>query len=143
MGKYDDIMYLEAPISKTHKHMSNNDRAAQFLPFAALTGYDAAILETARQVAEKKTISNEIKLAIGEKINKLNEVIKAHPSVCITYFEQDLKKDGGKYNTIESNIQKIIFDEKTLVLSNGQKIRFDDIYLLESLIFESDINYYF
>lgn len=143
MGKYDDIMYLDAPISKTHKHMSNNDRAAQFLPFAALTGYDAAILETARQVAEKKTISNDTKLLINDKIQRLNELIKSHPLVCITYFEKDLKKNGGKYITIEERVLKIIFNENVIILEDNKKIKFDDIYSIESSIFENDINCYF
>lgn len=143
MGKYDDIMYLDTPISKTHKQMTNNDRAAQFLPFAALTGYDAAILETARQVAEKKTISNDNKIEIGTKINKLSEIIKDHPLACITYFEKDSKKNGGKYITVEEKIQKIKFDEKTIILMSNIKILFDDIYSIESHFLDDDINYYF
>lgn len=143
MGKYDDIMYLDAPISKTHKQMTNNDRAAQFLPFAALTGYDAAILETARQVAEKKTISNDNKLIISNKIIQLTKVIKTHPSICITYFEKDLKKDGGKYVTIEKCVKKIIQEEKVILFDGNLKIKFDDIYSIESPIFTGDINYYY
>ena len=68
MGNYDDIINLPRHVSLTHKHMSMNDRAAQFLPFAALTGFDASIMETARLTAEKKILSNEDKINISNQI---------------------------------------------------------------------------
>ena len=136
MGKYDDIINLPPHISKTHKHMSNNDRAAQFLPFAALTGYDASIIETARMTVEKRTISSEDRENISKKLNILLQHIKEQPLIYITYFVKDTKKSGGEYVYCDCQIKKIDEFNKTLTLSNGIIISFDNIYCLASPIID-------
>lgn len=136
MGNYDDIINLPRHQSLAHKHMSMNDRAAQFLPFAALTGYDASILETARLTAEKKVLSNEDKLEISNQINILNSHIKERPTVYITHFVPDSKKDGGCYQVIEGKIKKIDDYTKQIIFENNVRIDINCIYSIKSSIID-------
>ena len=134
MDNYQDIINLPYVKSKTHKHMSNHDRAAQFAPFAALTGYEDLIVETARRVEKKKSISREKKEEISRKLqyivsNKIKCVVK------ITYFKKDKNKDGGEYIVIE--VTKIKIDTvKKVIVADGTKININDIYDVESDIFD-------
>lgn len=134
MNNYEDIINLPYVKSKTHKHMSNSDRAAQFAPFAALTGYEELIEETARVVEKKKTITREKREEISRKLqyiveNKIKCVVK------ITYFQKDKKKEGGQYITIE--VTKIKIDTiKKIIIADGVKINLSDIYEVESDIFD-------
>ena len=128
--KYDDIINLKRPISK-HPKLDISSRAAQFAPFAALTGYDDEIKETAR-LTDKKLELSEYDL---EKLNynflKINNIIKEKPKVKITYFIKDNKKSGGKELTIIENIKRIDLINSFIKLDNSTIINIDDIYKIE------------
>ena len=125
--EYDDIINLPHHQSKIHKPMSREERAAQFAPFAALTGHDAALKETERLTEEKKNIDENYKSILNEKLLDIQRKIKSEPLVSITYYIPDIKKDGGKYITITDYVKKISPYEKVIVLKNKTKIKFQDI----------------
>ena len=132
---YDDIINLPCPTSKRHPRMPMIDRAAQFAPFAALTGYDDAITETGRLTGEKLDLSDETKERIDLKINYLIEN-EENPDVTITYFVPDKKKAGGEYVTITDKIKKIDQYEHILIMEKGTKISLFEILAIESEIFD-------
>ncbi len=137
--QYDDIIDKVHHQPKTRKHMSLNDRAAQFLPFAALTGYDEAINETARLTVDKKALGPEDKALLNKRLMFVKSVTKEKPTISITYFVKDEKKDGGVYKTIETIVQAIDEARKVLILPNREEIRISDIYKIEGKIFEDEI----
>lgn len=137
--QYDDIIDKVHYQSKSRKHMSLNDRAAQFLPFAALTGYDAAIIETARITSEKKTLGPEDKQVLNKRLGVIKATIKDKPTFLITYFEKDEKKDGGTYKTIETTIQSVDEVNKLLILPNRDTISINDLYRIEGELFDNEI----
>lgn len=124
---YDDIINLEHHVSKKHPPMSLYARSAQFAPFAALTGYEDAVRETARETCEQIDIDDEIKAILDGKIQMLSEQIKKRPEVSITYFLQDLRKDGGAYITVEGVIKKIDTYNQNIVLVDKTEIPINDI----------------
>lgn len=120
---YSDIINLPHKVSTKHPHMSRENRAAQFAPFAALVGYDQVLTETRRLTDDQILLSDDAIEEINEKLQKIEETISSHPLAEITFFEKDLKKQGGKYTKTTKNIkkidtieQKIIFDDNTFVL---------------------------
>lgn len=127
MNKYKDIINLPHHASKTRKPMSLYNRAAQFAPFAALTGYDDAIKETARLTEERIELSDELKNMLNQKIKLIIENIKLQPEVAITYYVPDNKKSGGVYKTISGNVKRIDEVEKCIIFTNKLKIFFSDI----------------
>lgn len=127
MNKYDDIINLPHHVSKTRKPMTLYNRAAQFAPFASLTGYDDAIKETSRLTDKKIEISDELKNELNQKIKFISDNIKLKPKVTITYFVSDNKKSGGIYKTISGNVRRIDEVEKCLFFTNKLIIYFDDI----------------
>lgn len=125
---YQDIIFLKHHVSKVYPHMSKQDRAAQFSPFAALTGHNAAIEETGRLVDEKLELDqNQIDL-LNDKLQYIKNYIHNDLDIWITYFSKDLHKNGGKYITCYSHVKKIDEYRKWLILDNDLKIEFDDIY---------------
>ena len=96
-NKYDEILSLPHHVSKTRPQMPMSDRAAQFAPFAALTGYDSAIKETGRQTDEKIELDEEALTALDMKYQLLMDVFDDAPEVTITFFQPDERKAGGKY----------------------------------------------
>ncbi len=121
-NKYNDIINLEHHISKIHKQMSLENRAVQFAPFSALTGYDEAIKETTRITQDRIELDEELKHTLNKKIICINNQISSNPKVTITYFIPDSKKLGGKYQTITGNVRKIDKYNKIIMLINGLKI---------------------
>lgn len=136
MSKYDDIINLERPISKKRMPMSIENRAAQFAPFSALTGYEDAVKETARITDSKKILSEGIKEIINEKINYIKNNLKTIGEVNITYFLKDKKKTGGKYTTITDLVKKIDINNCLIYLRRGTIISFDDISNIDNPIFD-------
>ena len=134
---YDDIINLPHHVSKTHPHMSLADRAAQFSPFAALTGYEEAIKEAGRIVDEKIELSEEEKKEINRKLNYLNEHKKENIQITITYFLKDMKKNGGNYRQITSNLKRLDEIEKTILLADNTILRIDDIRKIQSPLFDT------
>ena len=107
MNKYQDILYLARPVSKVHQPMSKSNRAAQFSPFAALTGYEDAVQETARLTTNKITLSEDQIQIINSILNEISQYLPDSPYVQITYFEPDKRKQGGSYQQISGTIKKI------------------------------------
>ena len=131
--KYEDIINLSHHTSKKHPRMNKESRAAQFAPFAALTGYSEAVKETARITERQIELTNEEKLIISETLKNINDHIKNNPKVTITYFQKDTKKDGGKYLTITSNIKKIVPNEQHIILTDKTKIEINKIIYIEEI----------
>ncbi len=129
--QYDDIIDLPHHVSERHPEMPMIDRAAQFSPFAALTGYDAAIVETARLTDQKRELTEEKKQEISRELNALQARIKTDPAVTVVYFEVDGRKAGGAYRTVTGAVKKIDEYLGVLTLTNGMTIPFDDILSLE------------
>ena len=109
---YDDILQLSHPTSKTHPRMSRTARAAQFSPFAALTGYEAAIKETARLTDQELDLDDTMKAELNEKLSFLKKHLKDKPQISITFFVPDTKKTGGAYKTTTGWVKKILEYEK-------------------------------
>ena len=125
-NKYSDIINLPHHQSKNRPHMSNFDRAAQFSPFAALKGYDDEIDEAARFTETQLDADDERIREINEKLLLLKESARQHPTVKITYFKPDDKKDGGAYLTAEGPLKKLDEYNRLIHLVNT-KIPFDSI----------------
>lgn len=113
--------------------MSMEDRAAQFSPFAALTGYDAAIAETARLTDQRVELDEYERQALNEKLQFISEHLNEPPKVSITYFLPDARKDGGEYVTVTGNVKKIDDYEHKIVLMDGTRILMEDMIGIEGL----------
>jgi len=125
--KYDDIINLPHHESKKHSRMSLEARSAQFAPFAALTGYDEAIKETARQTDKRIEINEELKKFLNEKLKLIKKEIHKKPKIIVTYFVPDSKKEGGKYITVKGNVIKIDEYKKKMILENNTEISISEI----------------
>lgn len=128
---FDDIIDLPHHVSSSRPHMSLHDRAAQFSPFAALTGYESALKETSRLTTGKMELSEEELELLNYKIKKLQKCISTHPSVDITYFIPDERKEGGSYTSSIKNIKRIDDCLRILHFTDGTSIAIDDILSLE------------
>lgn len=131
---YDDIIDLPRHISKKRPQMSMIDRAAQFSPFAALTGYEAAIQETARLTEEQSFLDEDSKAELDRRLRVLTEQHIDKPEVDITYFQPDEKKEGGAYVTASGRIKKVDDVERTVCLMDGRKILIEQIVNVESSV---------
>ncbi len=136
MGNYDDIINLKRPISK-HPKMSLYQRSAQFAPFAALTGYEGQVKETARLTDRRIELDEEMKLILDLKIQVIKEMLSDNPEVEITYFIPDTRKDGGKYETIINNVKKIDSYNEHIIMQNNLKIEIKEIININSNIFKN------
>ncbi len=133
---YADIINYEYRGSETRKKMSLSDRAAQFAPFAALTGHDAAIVETAR-LTESRIELDEIQTReLNERLSKLSAFAIQHPTVTVRYFKPDIRKSGGAYLSLTGGFREINEAERLLVFDIG-KIPIDDIVSIEGDIFNT------
>lgn len=133
--QYDDIIDLPHHVSSSRPRMSMLDRAAQFSPFAALTGYDAAIKEMGRLTDRRIELSEDSRAALDRKQQLLVDNIADHPEVSVTYFIPDERKSGGAYVTVTGNVKKVDDYQRLLVLTNGTNVPFDEILELESDLF--------
>ena len=133
---YDDIINLPRHVSATRPHMTAIDRAAQFSPFAALTGYDSAIKETARLTGKRVELDEDVKDALSDRLQIIVDRIKEHPKIAITYFQPDAKKNGGAYVTAVSPAKKIDEYERVIVMTDGKTIPIDEIISIDGQIFE-------
>lgn len=132
---YDDIINLPRPISTKHPAMSLHDRAAQFSPFAALTGFGAAIIETARLTDSRVELDEYIKADLNARLAILQDQMDQQPKVSITYFQRDSLKAGGAYITSSGCVKKIDEYERVLVMEDTTKIPIDDILEIEAELF--------
>lgn len=126
-NSYDDIIDHPHHVSTQHPRMSMTDRAAQFSPFAALTGYGDVIKETARVTDRKPELSESEKTELDYKLQMVCDYPGEKPTVSITYFVPDLKKAGGSYHTISGQIKKIDDYKKQVVLLDKSTIDIDCI----------------
>ena len=136
-GKYDEIMRLPHHVSKTRPQMPMSDRAAQFAPFAALTGYDAAIKETGRLTDERIELDVEALSALDMKYQLLMEAHDDAPEVTITYFQPDERKAGGKYVSAVGAVKKIDDFERRITMRDGTRIPMDDVLSIDGELFSS------
>ena len=128
---YDDIIHLPHHTSRRRQAMPRIGRAAQFAPFAALSGYDDAVQETAR-LTDRLIEQDEESLALmNEKLHALLEVIKDQPEIIITYFEPDEKKAGGSYQRITGRIRRIDEINRLLILADRTAIPMDSIFEID------------
>ncbi len=134
MNDYDDIIRLPHHVSPTRPQMPRQDRAAQFSPFAALTGYEAATREAARLTEERIILDETAQDELDRKLQLLAATASARPEICCTCFQPDGKKDGGAYVAVCGAVKSVDSEKKQLVLDNV-RIPFADIYALEGEIF--------
>ena len=134
-GPYDDIIQLPHPTSARHPRMSLSNRAAQFSPFAALTGHKAEINETARLTDEKQILSEDVIAKLNEQLNLIKENIGTNPIVTITYFVPDDRKSGGAYISHTGVVKKIDEYNHTVILTDKTVIPIEQISEMQSDIF--------
>jgi len=135
--KYGDILNMPHHVSATRPQMPMSDRAAQFSPFAALTGYDAAIKETGRLTDTKIELDDEELHSLNLKFQFLVEHLKDEPEVAVTYFKADERKAGGAYLEATGIVKKLDDFERLITMQDGTKIPMDDILTIESDAFSS------
>ena len=135
--KYNEIMGLPHHVSKTRPQMPMSDRAAQFAPFAALTGYDAAIKETGRLTDERIELDVEALSALDMKYQLLMEALDESPEVTITYFQPDERKAGGKYVSATGAVKKVDDFERRITMQDGTRIPMDDVLSIDGELFSS------
>ena len=128
---YKDILYLEHHTSLNHPRMSNMNRAAQFSPFAALTGYEDKVKETARYTENEIYLDEEKKEIIRNKLNIIEEKINNKVKVNITYFVKDKRKNGGEFKNIIGIIKKIDNYNNEIIFTDKNKIKLDNIIDIE------------
>ena len=132
MGKdsYEDIIHLPRPVSKKHPPMPLRDRAAQFMPFAALTGYDAEIRESARLTEEEADLSEDLQMELNETMAQVRAELQGgrQPQVTVTYFRPDEKKAGGAYIVKEGAVKKADPYTGTMLLTDGTEIPLSGIF---------------
>lgn len=127
MNGYDDIINMPHHVSETHSHMSMQDRAAQFSPFAALTGHGDAVKETARLTDEKIELTEDEIAGINQKLNFLTERAEERPEITVEYFVPDERKPGGAYITVTGNFKRIDEYNHNLVFESGAAISLANI----------------
>jgi hypothetical protein len=135
MGKYDDIIDLPRHVSQTHAQMPLLSHAAQFSSFAALTGFDAAVSETARLTEARVELDRDALDALDGTIRALSEASAAGgaPEAEFRFFVPDERKDGGRYETLRGAVEKVDAYERRIVFSDGRRLSLEDIVSIELL----------
>ena len=133
MGKYDDIISLPHPVSKTHPPMPRAERAAQFSSFAALTGYEEIVAESARLTEARAELDRDALEALDGALRALAAEIETRPEAELRYFVPDKKKAGGRYETLRGRVKKIDEQASLLLLEDGKKIPLGDIVSIEKV----------
>lgn len=131
-GPYDNIINLPHPTSKRHPRMSLHDRAAQFSPFAALSGHAAALAETTRLTDRKIELDEDTRAELDRRQAVLLEQISEQPEITVTWFQPDAKKDGGRYIVSTGRLKRIHEADQVLILVDGLRIPIGDVVELES-----------
>lgn len=128
--KYKDILCLEYRKQSKRAPMSEYDRAAQFMPFAALSGFGAVINETSRTTSKKHILNEDEIRILNEKLNLIIENISRKPEVEVTYFVPDSKKSGGRYETFNGRVRRIDTFEKEIIFTDKSKIKIENIMFI-------------
>lgn len=134
-GPYDDIIDLPHHVSGKRPKMPMQDRAAQFLPFAALTGYDSAISEAARLTSARIELTEEAMAVLNMKLQMAADSITGQPELSFTYFRPDQEKSGGAYVTVSGAVKKVDDQERLIILQSGERIPMDDLLDIDGEIF--------
>ena len=137
VDNYEDIINLPHHTSSKHVRMSTTARAAQFAPFAALTGFNDAINETSRLTCDRIEIDEDLKLLLNDRLQIILNNIKAKPEVTFTYFVHDKNKNGGKYISITGNVSKIDMINGYVFLSNKEVIPINEIINITGYLFKN------
>lgn len=135
ISQYEDMLTLPHPVSRKHPQMSMIDRAAQFFPFAALTGYDGQIKETARLTNQRIELDETAKAIIDEKLRLIHENLSSESEVEITYFKPDEKKEGGAYLTVSGVVKKINGYERMVLMTDQTLIPMEEIVSINGELF--------
>ena len=136
MNKYDDILDFRYTGSEHHARMPRESRAAQFAPFAAMVGHDAAIAEVERLTEKRATLDEEAIRDLDERLQYLSSVTESCPEISVTYFKPDSRKDGGAYLAASGTLLRIDLDKRTVILSSGVIIPIDEITAIDSPLFD-------
>lgn len=135
--RYDDLLNLPHHVSVVHPHMSLYDRAAQFAPFKALTGYEDDVAETARLTDARVELDEERIEQLDVRLQLLEEHLAEAPMVSITFFVPDERKDGGSCETVSGIVKKIDTVRRVIVLQDGREIAIDDVYGISGELFST------
>lgn len=135
MSRYDDIINLERPISAKHPPMARIDRAAQFAPFQALSGFGATIIEEARLTDERPELDENEKERLDMRLAMLTET-SSDPEVTLSVFVKDPKKSGGQIVEKTVRIKKIDETERVIIAGDGSRISMDDVMGIDSEFFD-------
>ena len=133
--KYDDIIHLTRPESPSRPRMSAVERGAQFSPFAALTGYEEAVRDTARLTETKTELTEDEKSILDGKLRLIADRLDERPAVTVTYFQPDKKKKGGAYVSVTDAVRAIDAVESCVILEMGEKIPMERIRAIEGKLF--------
>ena len=128
MRNYDDIINLSRPQYHDLPPMSIHDRAAQFSPFAALVGYDAAVEETARLTDSRREMEEDEINELNRQLSELNKRLSERPRIRVTYFIRDRKKEGGRYASKIGNARTIDQAENRIIFTDGESVPIKDMY---------------
>lgn len=135
-SKYDSIIHLPHHVSKTHPPMPISDRAAQFSPFAALTGHDAAIRETARLTTQRMELEEDEQYSINETLQNIVRNQKDRPEISLVYYLPDAKKEGGAYLECIGTVKKVDLYHRVVLMEDSRSIKIDDIIQIHLLSFQ-------
>lgn len=141
--EYDDIINLPRHVSNKRSPMAIKDRAAQFSPFAALTGYDGAIKETARLTERRVELDEYMKVDLSNRLQIIADRLDEHHEISITYFQPDQKKDGGAYVTDIGTVKKIDEYGQIVLMTDGTEIPIDEIISIDGQILETIDNIFY
>lgn len=133
MHRYEDMIDLPHPVSKKHPQMPVSDRAAQFAPFAALTGHHEAVKETARLTDQLAELDEDAREALDRKLMCIQRQLDERPAVTVRYFIPDPEKTGGSYVTATGRVKKIDEYKKAIILEDGTSISVDKIAQIEDI----------
>ncbi len=133
--RYDHIMHLPNPEPTVRPRMAIEKRAAQFAPFAALTGYEESVAEEARLTEEKLELSEDMIDMIDARLAVIQHHIKEQPNIAVTYFIPDNKKAGGRYVTVSGNVKKLDGMKCAIIMTNGTKIPIGDVQYIDGDMF--------
>ncbi len=129
--RYDDLIHLPHHVSGKHPQMSMEGRAAQFSPFAALTGYGEAVAETARLTDRRVELDDDAKSLLNDKLQLLQDHIDERPEATFTFFRPDEKKRGGAYTTLSGRVKRVDGFARQVVLTDGKALAIDEIIQIE------------
>ena len=134
--KYDDIIYKPHHVSGKRAAMAMIDRAAQFSPFAGLTGYEAVIAESGRLTDSATELTEGSKQALDRRLRVIADNLQTLPWVSVTYFQPDSRKTGGSYVTVTGQVKRIDEYDRVIVFTDGREVPLDRLYRLDGALID-------